>query len=90
MLPRAALSRALGRSARLSRPTLRNLHSRVPFSLSHWSEPAGNGLVPIVVEQTVCAHLSPCWLISQLLTLHAPREEANDRMTFSLVSFESG
>jgi hypothetical protein len=90
MLPRAAFSRALGRSARLSHPTLRNLHSRVPFSLSHWSEPAGNGLVPIVVEQTVCVHLSPCWLIP-----HTPfdspraREEVNDRMTFSLVSFES-
>ncbi|KAH9996623.1 Clp protease-domain-containing protein [Russula vinacea] len=51
MLPCAALSRrALG----LVRLPLRNLHSRaphVPFSLSHWSEPAGNGLVPIVVDK---------------------------------------
>jgi hypothetical protein len=61
MLPCAALSRrALG----LVRLPLRNLHSRaphVPFSLSHWSEPAGNGLVPIVVEQTVCGVVClPC------------------------------
>lgn len=59
MLPCAAFSRALGRSARLTRLPLRNLHSRpshFPFSLSHWTEPAGNGLVPIVVEQTVCTH----------------------------------
>ena len=51
------LSRALGYSARLTRLPLRNLHSRppqLPFSLSHWTEPTGNGLVPIVIEQTVC------------------------------------
>jgi len=55
MLPCAAFSRALGRSARPTRLPLRNLHSRppqFPFSLSHWTEPTGNGLVPIVVEQT--------------------------------------
>ena len=62
MLSCAAFSRALGRSARLTRLPLRNLHSRpshFPFSLSHWTEPAGNGLVPIVVEQTVCWWCAP-------------------------------
>jgi len=66
------LSRALGRSARLTRSPLRNLHSRPSHpqftsSLSHWTEPTGNGLVPIVVEQTVCGvhtgtPVKPCWL----------------------------
>jgi hypothetical protein len=69
--PMIPFSRALGRSACLTRLPLRSIHSRVPFSLSHWSEPTGNGLVPIVVEQTVrvgCArtsgHTHPCWLNS--------------------------
>ena len=56
------LSRALGRSARLTHLPLRNLHSRppqLPFSLSHWTEPTGNGLVPIVIEQTVCVVHTP-------------------------------
>ena len=51
-----ALSRALGRSAYSTRVPLRKLHTRfpqAPFSFSQWSEPTGDGLVPIVVEQTV-------------------------------------
>jgi hypothetical protein len=52
----SALSRALGRSAYSTRAPLCKLHTRTsqtPYSLSHWSEPTGDGLVPIVVEQTV-------------------------------------
>ncbi len=68
MLPCATFSRALGRSGRLTRLPLRNLHSRVPqfpLSLSHWSEPTGNGLVPIVIEQTVCgAHTALVTLLA--------------------------
>jgi len=52
----SAFSRALGRPAFSTRVSLRNhLHTRAPqfpFSLSHWSAPTGDGLVPIVVEQT--------------------------------------
>ena len=54
----SAFSRALGRSAFSTRVSLRSLHTRVPqvpFSLSRWSQPTGDGLVPIVVEQTVRA-----------------------------------
>lgn len=96
MLSCAAFSRALGRSTRLTRLPLRNLHSispQLPFSRSHWTEPTGNGLVPIVVEQTVCGWCTHCTpvnlLASLLLTLHALREEANDHMTSFLVSFAS-
>ncbi|KAH9046467.1 Clp protease-domain-containing protein [Lactarius hengduanensis] len=38
-----------------ARPSLRNIHypvPRFPFATSQWSEPTGDGLVPIVVEQT--------------------------------------
>jgi hypothetical protein len=54
LMLRSALSRPLRHSARVS---FRKFHSRVPqppLALSNWSEPTGDGLVPIVVEQTVC------------------------------------
>ncbi|KAI9445495.1 Clp protease-domain-containing protein [Lactarius indigo] len=38
-----------------ARPSLRSIHNpvpRFPFTASQWSEPTGDGLVPIVVEQT--------------------------------------
>lgn len=66
----SALSRALGRPAFSTRVSLlRNIHTRVtqpPLSLSHWSEPTGDGLVPIVVEQTVRAFMYvPLHLVTQ-------------------------
>ena len=48
-----------------TRPSLlRSLHNpppRFPFITSQWSEPTGNGLVPIVVEQTVCFLFHPAF-----------------------------
>ena len=94
----SALSRALGRPAFSTRVSLlRNIHARVPqppLSLSHWSEPTGDGLVPIVVEQTVRAfvYVPLCTRSHSRLIpfLHAPRREgANAPMTYSLAFFES-
>jgi len=71
----SAFSRALGHSAFSTRVSLRNhLHTRasqVPFSLSHWSEPTGDGLVPIVVEQTVRMCLCT-WSHSRLISSTRP------------------
>jgi hypothetical protein len=87
----SAFSRALGRSAYSTRVPLRNLHTRVPqvpFFLSHWSEPTGDGLVPIVVEQTVRACARACCLctshhtaglIFPTLTFCAPSQGRGER-----------
>lgn len=76
-----------------TRPSLlRSFHnpvSRLPFAASQWSEPTGNGLVPIVVEQTVCSssHFAFSYPLSR--PKFSRREEVNAHMTFSPVSFES-
>ena len=64
---RSALSQAFRHSACVS---LRSFHNRIPqapLALSQWSEPTGDGLVPIVVEQTVCG---PCAASFRPLILH--------------------
>jgi hypothetical protein len=85
------LSRALGYSARLTRLPLRSLHSRppqLPFSLSHWTEPTGNGLVPIVIEQTVCVvHTPPVNLLAGLLLLtDSPRDQGRGERSYDIFS----
>lgn len=57
-LRRYLMLRSVFRPLARTRPSLlRSLHNpapRFPFATSQWSEPTGDGLVPIVVEQTVC------------------------------------
>ncbi len=87
MLPCAAFSRALGRSARSTRLPLRKLHSgapQVPFSLSHWSEPTGNSLVPIVIEQTVCGAHRLSLLAS--LPVDSPRAQGRGERSYDIFS----
>ena len=85
--------RSVFRPLTQTRPSLlRNLHNTVPrspFVTSQWSEPTSNGLVPIVIEQTVCSlfHFTFQSLFSNPRFSH--REEVNAHTIFSPVFFES-